>query len=459
MRVAPPDVLWPDAASIFNLSDHQREQLSLSLTRRLGLLTGTPGTGKTHSTGSLANAIADKYGMKSMAVCAPTGKAAVRVTAAMRRAGLSIRATTIHTLLEIGRNGHDGDGWGFNRNADNPLDQTFVIVDEASMVDIDLAASLFSAIGPETHLLFVGDPYQLPPVGHGSPLRDMITAGVPNGHLTEIRRSAGLIVRACAAIKDGQTFETADRFDPDAGLNLRHLEAAMPEAQIEALLALYGRLRDNSHGWHTLWDVQVIIATNDSGPLSRKPINRLLQTHLNPTGASHPDHNFKVGDKIICLRNHFAIDANDQRGDPHYIANGEIGEVIDISQPRKILAQFSQPERFILIPASKKKDQDDGNGDRGSDGGAASGDFDLAYAITCHKSQGSEFSVVIVLIDASSGARRLTSREWWYTSLSRASDLCITIGRLGSMQLGCKRSSIDRRKTLLAELIDGRATR
>lgn len=441
-------LLWPDPSRPCNLSPHQRKQLGHALTSRLGLLLGTPGTGKTYTTGNLVDVLAKDYGMSSIAVCAPTGKAAVRVTEAMRRAGVPIRATTIQQLLEIGRNGHDGDGWGFQRNADKPLDQRFVIVDEASMVDTDLAAALFSAIGAETHLLWVGDPYQLPPVGHGAPLRDMITAGVPRGELTEIQRNAGMIVRACASIRKGEPFEVCDRFDPDAGLNLRHLEQEKAAHQMETLLAFYAKLQNSNRNWDPLWDVQVIVATNESGELSRKAVNRLLQAHLNPMGCGHPDHHFKVGDKIVCLRNRWANDANDSMGDPHYLANGEIGEVIDVSRPGKLLLRFDRPERFVLVPAGKKRADDDDNGSE-----TTGCDFDLAYAITCHKAQGSEWPVVVILIDGSSGARRVCTREWIYTAISRPSQLCVTIGRLGLAHFMARRPSLDRRRTMLAELI------
>ena len=448
-------ILWPDASRPVNLSSHQREQLARATVGRLGLLIGTPGTGKTYTTGALVDVLAEDYGMSSIAVCAPTGKAAVRVTEAMNRAGVPIRATTIHTLLEITRNGHDGDGWLFARNKDNPLTQRFVIVDEASMVDTDLAASLFSAIGAQTHLLFVGDPYQLPPVGHGAPLRDLIAANVPRGELTEIQRNAGLIIRACASIKQGEPFETCRKYDDDAGLNLRHIETEKPDEQLEALLALFAKLQQQSaHNWHPLWDLQVILATNDSGPLSRKEVNRLLQAHLNPTGCGHPDHPFKVGDKVICLRNHFALDLNDPNGPPHYLANGEIGEVLDVAPVNRFAARFTKPERFILAPIGKTK-KDDDNGEPADSGLRTGCDFDFAYGITCHKSQGSEWPVVVVLIDSGGGARRICTREWLYTAISRASTLCITIGRLGVAQQMGKRPALDKRKTLLAELIRG----
>ena len=118
---------------------------------------------------------------------------------------LPLEATTIHRLLGVSRNGHDKKGWGFIHNAANPLPYRFVFVDEVSMLDVDLAANLFAACQPGTHILLIGDTGQLPPVGHGAPLRDLIAAGVGCGELTEIWRNAGDIVKGCSP------FAQADR--------------------------------------------------------------------------------------------------------------------------------------------------------------------------------------------------------------------------------------------------------
>src|ERR1019366_4182703 len=134
------------------------------------------------------------------------------------------RATTIHSLLEIGNNGHIDGNWDFRRNARNHLECDFLVVEEASMLDTGLLACLLAACRPGCHILFVGDPHQLPPVGHGAPLRDMIAAGMACGALDEIIRNEGMIVAACARIKDGLSFETA-RYD-QVEKNLVHIVAS-----------------------------------------------------------------------------------------------------------------------------------------------------------------------------------------------------------------------------------------
>lgn len=456
MMPTPPRILWPDPADCPGLSEHQREQLARATAGRFGLLTGTPGTGKTYTVGSLVDVLAEQYGRDSIALCAPTGKAAVRMTAAVRRSGTSLTATTIHTLLGIQRNGHDGDGWGFAFNANNPLQVDFVIADETSMIDTDLAASLLAACSTRTHVLWVGDPYQLSPVGHGAPLRDLIAARVPTGELREIHRNAGLIVHACAAIKDGKRWETCDHYDKATGLNLRHIDANKPERQLESLSAILQQISTSSkNSWHPVWDVQVILALNDKGPLARREVNRILQDQLNPFGCPHPDHHFRQHDKVICLKNHWAMDFASPSLQSHYVANGEIGKVLDVADPGRLVVELSQPDRIILAVLGKKVSKDS----RLEDDAPAGGDWDLAYAITGHKFQGSQAPVVIVLIDESGGARRVCSREWLYTCLSRAEDLCITVGRRGVMEQFARRPQLEKRKTFLRELITGETSR
>src|SRR5262245_18938904 len=197
--------LWPDPATLTDLSPHQREQLSRATAGPVGAFIGSPGTGKTFCIASLIRALADRHGLESIAVAAPTGKSATRCTAAIQRHGIDLTASTIHRLLGV-RNG-SSDVFRFEHGENNPLPYRFVLIDESSMLDTDLAASLFSTCAPGTHVLFVGDPYQLPPVGHGVPLRDLLHAGLPQGELTEIQRNAGMIVRACAAIKADRRFE------------------------------------------------------------------------------------------------------------------------------------------------------------------------------------------------------------------------------------------------------------
>lgn len=471
-----PNCYWPREIAplvrpdgeVIELSPHQLENVYGLATKPVCILAGTPGTGKTFTAAALIRQVVGAHGMYAVAVCAPTGKAAVRCTAAMHGYGLGVEATTIHRLLGVSRSGRDGKGWGFLHNKDNPLPFRFVIVDESSMLDTSLASSLFEACCDGTHVLLVGDPYQLPPVGHGAPLRDLIAAGVPCGELSEIRRNAGKIVEACAAIKSGRRFETSDRYDPETGDNLRHMETAEPAEAVETLRGIL-RQFSASGKFDPIWDVQVLVAVNEKSELSRVALNKLLQGELNPAGRQEKGNPFKVGDKVICLKNSWmqlvefdgpqvedAADYTVVRGDGDgevvevFLANGEIGRVLAVG-PKLTIARFESPDRTVKIPMGKIRPEDREEGQDGTEIKGAGNDFSLAYAITGHKSQGSEWPCVIVMADK--GAGFVACREWNYTAISRASRLCVLIGPRAVVDRQCKRVSLTRRKTFLKELL------
>jgi exodeoxyribonuclease V alpha subunit len=432
-----PGLRWPRVRQLDGLSDHQRQQMAVALSRPVGILTGTPGTGKSYCAVQLVSCLAHHHGLVG-AICAPTGKAAVRLNTML---GLSW-ARTIHQLLGVSRNGHDGEGWGFIHDANNPLPIHWLIVDEASMLNTDLAAAIFSACRPGTHILLVGDRNQLPPVGHGAPLRDMIAAGVPCGRLTEIQRNAGHVVEVCAAI------QAEEHWGP-AG-NLEHHECPTAPEQIATLQHVLDRQR--RHGYDPVWDVQVLAAVNSRGELSRQNLNRLMQEQLNapvPDGLGRP---WLLGDKLVCLRNHWA-QPESTRSLQVYVANGDVGRVVDIG-PGRVIVHLPTPERRVSVPLLRTT--------RDTDPGAVPDDdrrapWDLAYALTAHKSQGSEWPVVILMIDESPAARLICTREWVYTALSRGKELVITIGRLSVLKQMCARQSLEKRKTFLTELLtDGK---
>lgn len=493
------DLKWPAAKDLADISDHQREKIGDCLQSTVGILGGSPGVGKTYAAARIIKWIASRHSSDSVAVCAPTGKAAVRITEALSGYGCKIKATTIHKLLEIGRNGHDGNGWGFQRNRGNPLKQMFVFTDESSMVDCSLMADLLDACEIGTHVLLIGDPYQLPPVGHGAPLRDLIDSGkVPCGILSEIQRNAGAIVRACAAIKDGKPFETFPRFNPERGENLQVIEAETPNQQIDALRAILRGIKANGNH-DPAWDCQVIVAVNEKSDIGRKQLNTLIQRILNPLPADASEADaaakYRVGDKLICLRNallglltprnqlgneDFAdkteeasnskpaaappaashgklTDWTDKRDDTGfvlttYVANGEIGEVL-VVDAKMMVARFDAPDRIVRVPVGKKAAKEDGVGSGGGESGGESGDFDLAYAVTVHKYQGSESPIIIVMIDDAAGM--VAGREWVYTAISRAKTHCFLIGKRATLEKQCRRVQLAKRKTFLKERLQG----
>jgi len=424
---------WPEPAE--GLSEHQDEQVRLATAGSVGILSGTPGTGKTYSAAALIKAVISRCGVGDIAVLAPTGKAAVRATESLSNAGIvGLTAMTIHRALGPSKSGHGTGEWGFRHGPGDPLPHRFIIVDETSMVDTDLMASLLRAMRRGANLLLIGDPYQLPPVGHGAPFRDLIAAGIPHGHLTEIQRNSGMIVRGCAAVRFEQRVETCQRFN-DEGDNLRVVPASSPAKTMEIIRAVFDAVvRKGARD--PIEDLQIIVALNDQGALCRKTLNPMIQNVLNKDGYSVPGIQFRVGDKVACNSNGwYTSDAGSDS--PELLANGDIGRVIgvDDKQIEMRFPSIGDGDRIVRIgthPESIKK-------------------FDLAYAITCHKSQGSEWPVVIILADES--AYRVCSREWWYTAISRAKDRCLIIGKQSVMEKQARRQLLDKRKTFLVELI------
>ena len=303
-------VLWPAADDLDDLTEHQREAVATATRSHIGILAGSPGTGKTFSVARLVAKIIDQYGAHAIAICAPTGKATVRATESMQNAGVNISATTTYSLLKVSSS-DDGD-FRFEHNEDAPLPHVFIVVDEVSMLDVPLMRSLLSARRPGCHVLFVGDVNQLSPVGHGAPLRDLIQAGLPTGVLTKIERNSGQIVRACAEMRDHKRFTPSPRTDIEKGENLIHVECKTADDQIQFMLAMLQKLK-TSETYDVIWDVQIVCAVNKKSPLSRRELNKIVQAELNPGGKQVDGNPFRVGDKIICTANGYytSLETND----------------------------------------------------------------------------------------------------------------------------------------------------
>jgi exodeoxyribonuclease V alpha subunit len=444
-----PRLTWPDPDTLdVGDSDHQREIAGLVFEGNVGILAGTPGTGKSTLAAAIIKSITGEHGREFTAVIAPTGKAAVRMEEGLNARGLSgIMVGTIHRILGVSRNGNDGDGWGFLHDENNPLPFDLIVIDESSMVDVDTLASLLKAISRGTLVLFVGDPYQLPPVGHGAPLRDMIAAKLPYGELTEVRRNDGEIVQVCRRIKSGERVQPPARIDIANGRNWAHFQLGT-EAQIRmklvhAIRSLAGVELRPGEPINPVWDTQVIVALNDKGELNRKAVSEALQAILNPDGEQCEGNPFRVGDKVICTSNAWLKlltedaddfgEPDDDEGPQDFVANGEIGQVVAITKKHTDV-RFASPARTVRVPR-----------------GGKNGNFELGYAITFHKSQGSQWPVVILLADPS--ANRMASRELWYTGISRAETLVVTIGQLATVARQCRRVALVDRKTFLVDRI------
>lgn len=469
-------------------STHQLDRLTLATAGRVGLFVGGPGTGKSHTLAYLLKEIVADHGADAVALCAPTGKAALRMSQSFRAAGVDVSACTIHSLLIAcgamsldGADGDDMDGFG---GAEGRLTCKFLFVDETSMCDTNLMAVLLSAVPTGCHVLFVGDPYQLPPVGHGSPLRDLIAAGLPCGELTQVRRNAGQIVHACLRIKNGEEFETTDKIDlaAEPPRNLRVIEARDETGQADMLALILGGMKQ----FHPVWGCQVIVARNKGGEVTRRPLNDRLQAVLNPDGYTVPGNPFRVGDKVICLKNgkqqvvdfdgaldetaeavtrdprnyhtRHAVDPDTGHREPVQVRvmNGEIGRVVAVGTGQ-VVARFSERDELIRIPMGKadKDEEKAGAGDGGEDDNGRGCNFDLGYAVTCHKLQGSEAPCVVVMADENGGG--VCTREWWYTAVSRAAKVCLIVGSRAVVDRQRVRVSVTRRKTFLVELLAAKA--
>lgn len=465
--------VWP--TEISGLSPHQAEQAKIALSTPVAILTGGPGTGKTYSAACIIKAILFAS-IGPTAACAPTGKAAVRLSQLLNQHGINtLRAKTIHSTLGVDASA--GSGFSFMYRQGKPLPFKFIVVDEMSMTDTGLFCSLLLACGPDTHLLIIGDKYQLPPVGHGAPLRDILRAIPSHGELTQIVRNKGLIVRACHAIKDGKDFQTATT--PKGDNNLVIYPTADAGSSVAKLRQLVKSVINNGR-FDPVNDLQVICAVNKKSAVSRDVLNGILQGMLNPAGRKSDKHTYRVGDKIICLQNgvmakalpkvgsldedgEIKVDSDlsenaddwkiskseDKNESTCFVANGELGRVLAISDTH-IVARFTPFDRIIRIPMYSKKKAEEDEGDEEESGRS---DFDLGYAITTHKSQGSQAPVIISVIDDYAGAAFVCSREWHYTAISRAEKFCLLIGKKATLLRHCQRVAIQGRKTFLAKSI------
>lgn len=460
--------LWPDASSLDSkASDHQREVWEKATRGPIAILGGAGGCGKTQVAAWAIKEIVKQHGSHQVAVCGPTGKSAVRMTEMLLDNGVDVKATTIHRLLSPDKCGIGDGDWRFAYNEINQLPYKFILLDESSMASCDILSKLLGACRKGTHVIMLGDFGQLPPVNHGKPLLDMIDAGIPYGELTEIWRNSGDVTKACADIRAGRVAKPSDYVDIDKGKNWRHIECPRPSYYYTTLSHFFHELPS---GIDPLWDVQVLCTVNDSSDVSRNKINELLQEQLNKHGERSNKLKFRLGDKVInrencmmpvtwcprCLKNnlestcqpskHFKNQyectkcgyfcrATDFTKDD--VANGEIGKVIYLTD-NLVLVELDVPYRVAVFNGDMLKE------------------LELAYVVTKHLAQGSEWPYVVSMIDDSFAADRIDCRESHYTGLSRMQKLVTTIGKKSAFDKQCLRSALLNRKTFLKnKIIDG----
>jgi exodeoxyribonuclease V alpha subunit len=317
------------------------------------------------------------------------------------------------------------------------------------MCDVDLMASMLRSCTPSTHILFVGDTGQLAPVGHGRPFFDLQQC-VPTGKLTDIRRNSGRIVKACAEIRDHRKITFSPKMSIENGENLVLIQCD-DESQPQVLEQLIAKIETlpEFYGLSIVDDLQILTGKNDGSPVSRKPLNAMLQKILNPSGEQIQGNPFRIGDKIVCLKNAKYQDAEDPQGE-QFVANGELAKVLDI-KPGRMVVRMHEPARTILILHAPVQENESGIDDSENTARGAVGDWDMGYVLSVHRSQGSQWKFAIVMAD-SKGAM-VQTRNWIYTAVSRAEIATFVIGQNQVVNAMMKRDGIMNRKTFLVERI------
>lgn len=460
---------WPDPASVEGVTEHQREALAKATTGPIATLIGGPGTGKSFTTAAYIKLCIAHFGEGNVAVAAPTNKAAARLTQALRGYGIALGATSEHRLLAVDT--VNGSSWEFRHKESCPLPYKVLFLDESSMRSLSMMANILRACRLGTHVFFVGDTMQLPPIESGAPFRDMLASKVlPFGELSEPQRNAGDIVFACDDIRRGVPFRQSETLDwtAEPPRNFKFANAESEDEQIAKLMELLPKLR--AKGFDPVWDCQVIVAVNKASRVARIPLNEVLQRELNPTGQGPKGAKIRTGDKVVCEENGMLAFAKtkDAKGNEvaptppaTFIAKGEFGRVVE-SEAAKIAVLFDGQEQPVVVPywnipnATTADDAESATSVEESVEGAddeAGAKVSLAFACTAHKLQGSETKVAIVMVDESRGARMICTKEHFFTAISRGKVLTIPIGKVSTAQEFCRRSSLVGRKTFLSELI------
>ena len=381
-------------------AEGQLEAVRTAAARRVMVLTGGPGTGKTTSLRGILE-LFDNMRLKTL-LCAPTGRAAKRMSELTGHDG----AMTIHRALGAGM-GDEGELM-FERDAENPLKVDAVVVDEASMLDLPLAYALLCALPLDCRLVLVGDANQLPSVGPGNVFSDIVKSGaVPVVRLTEIFRQAreSVIVRAAHSVNDGEMPDLSQR-DSD----MFFLKRSGAEAISDTVAELVSSRLPKNMGIPPS-QIQVLSPSrkNTAGTMA---LNARLQSVLNPPGTrrekQHGGNLFREGDKVMQIRNNYDIIWRDLSGSTGAgVYNGDLGVIaaIDFSAEMMTVDFEDKTVEYMFEQLS---------------------DLELAYAVTVHKSQGSEYRAVVLALPA--GAARLSVRAVLYTAITRARELLIIVG-------------------------------
>jgi len=387
------------------LSENQKHAVATSLQRGVSVITGGPGTGKTTIINAIMN-ILEESGLKT-AIAAPTGRAAKRITETSGH-----YASTIHRLLEYYFSESE-NAMRFGRTSENPLDYDAVIIDEASMIDLMLMNGLVSAIKPGTRLIIVGDADQLPSVGAGNVLRDIIDSEyIYSTRLTEIFRQAGesMIVVNAHRINRGE-YPDCNAKDKDFFLLRRSSEKEMLSTMKELCLV---RLPEYYKDISPVSDIQILTPVR-KGLLGSINLNKELQEVLNPPAQgieekAFGDRIFREGDKVMQIRNNYQMEWKNIEDftEGEGVFNGDVGFIRKVDREFNEVTVVYDEVRYVTYHFNQLDE------------------LELAYAVTVHKSQGSEFPIVIMPV--SWFPPMLATRNLLYTGVTRGKRAVVLVG-------------------------------
>ena len=410
-RIDPDKALpWIEQHTGLTLAKSQSAAIRLALLSKVLVITGGPGVGKTTIVNAILRILAAKGA--SLLLCAPTGRAARRMTETS-----GFEARTIHRLLEV-----DPMSGGFRRDADNPVDCHLLVVDEASMVDVLLMHALLKAVPDHAALLIVGDIDQLPSVGPGQVLADVIASGaIPVVRLTEVFRQAAMsrIIVNAHRINEGIT---PDLDKPGGESDFYFVPADDPETAVLRIVELVRTRIPRRFGLDPIRDIQVLCPMNRGG-VGARSLNIELQSALNPAGERKVERfgwTFAPGDKVMQIENDYDKE----------VYNGDIGRIDDVDPDvGEITARFD--DRVVTY---------------------GFGELDAlvpAYATTIHKSQGSEYPAVVIPLMTQHYV--MLQRNLLYTGVTRGRRLVVLVGQRKAVAIAVKAASGRRRWSKLRE--------